>query len=63
MNPCLQNESGQVHRDDRLHVFDRLDRILEENAPWDNSEKIRLMRQAYFADVDELERSGEIVLP
>jgi hypothetical protein len=28
-----------------------------------NSEKIALMRQVVFGDVDELERSGEIVLP
>jgi hypothetical protein len=29
----------------------------------DNSQLIALMRKAMFADVDELERSGEIVLP
>jgi hypothetical protein len=29
----------------------------------DNHEAIARMRQAYFADVDELERSGEVVLP
>jgi hypothetical protein len=28
-----------------------------------NAEKILLLRQVLFADVDELERSGEIVLP
>jgi hypothetical protein len=28
-----------------------------------NAEKIALLRQALFADVDKLERSGEIVLP
>ena len=34
-----------------------------ERGPRSNSEKIALLRQALFADVDELERSGEIVLP
>ena len=31
--------------------------------PMSNSEKIALMRQAVFGDVDELERSGLVVLP
>ena len=31
--------------------------------PMSNSEKIALLRQELFADVDELDRSGEIVLP
>ncbi len=31
--------------------------------PMSNAEKIALLRQVVFADVDELERSGEIVLP
>jgi hypothetical protein len=44
-------------------AFERLDRALEKNAPWDNTEKIQMLRQACFADVDALERSGEVVLP
>lgn len=32
-------------------------------GPMTNSEKIALLRQALFADVDELEKSGEVVLP
>ena len=31
--------------------------------PMPNAEKIALMRQVVFADVDELEASGEVVLP
>ena len=31
--------------------------------PMSNAERIALMRQVVFADVDELERSGEVVLP
>ena len=41
-------------------AFERLDVALEENTPFDNTEKIRLMRQAYFADVDALEKSGTV---
>jgi hypothetical protein len=37
-------------------------REIAENS-MSNAEKIALLRQALFADVDELERSGEIVLP
>jgi hypothetical protein len=44
-------------------VFERLDAALEENTPFDNTEKIRLMRLAYFADVDALEKSGKVVFP
>jgi hypothetical protein len=44
-------------------AFERLDAALEENTPFDNTEKIRLMRQAYFASVDALEKSGTIKLP
>lgn len=35
--------------------------IMESNTS--NAEKIAALRQTYFADVDELERSGKVVLP
>jgi hypothetical protein len=44
-------------------AFERLDNALEENAPCDNREKIRLLRLAMFADVDALEKSGKVVVP
>jgi hypothetical protein len=44
-------------------AFERLDAALEENTQSDNTEKIRRMRQAYFASVDELEKSGRVKLP
>ena len=44
-------------------AFQRLDESLEQNSGFSNAEKIRLMRQAMFADVDELEKSGRINLP
>ena len=44
-------------------AFERLDAALEENAQSDNSEKIRLMRLAMFADVDKLQQSGRIKIP
>jgi hypothetical protein len=44
-------------------AFEQLDAVLEENTPCDNSEKIRLMRLALFADVDKLQASGRIKLP
>ena len=44
-------------------AFERLDEALAENTPCNNREKIRLMRAAYFADVDELRASGRITIP
>jgi hypothetical protein len=44
-------------------AFQRLDESLEQNSGFSNAEKIRLMRQAMFADVDELEKSGRIKIP
>jgi hypothetical protein len=44
-------------------AFQLLDAALEENTPSDNYEKIRLMRRAMFADVDELRKSGRIKIP
>ena len=44
-------------------AIQRLDQSLEENTQSDNTEKIRRMRQAAFADVDELQKSGRIKIP
>ena len=44
-------------------AFQRLDESLEQNSDFSNAEKIRLMRQAMFADVDELVKFGRIKLP
>lgn len=44
-------------------VFQRLDAALVENNRWDNFEKIRLLRQTYFSDVDALQKSGRIKIP
>ena len=44
-------------------AFERLDEALAENTSPDNLEKIRLMRLAYFASVDALQKSGKVVLP
>ena len=44
-------------------AFQRLDESLARNDGGSNAERIRLMRMAMFADVDELEKSGTIKLP
>ena len=53
----------RLHNPAYRQAFERLDAVLEENTPSDNSHKIRLMRQALFASVDELEKSGRIKFP
>ena len=53
----------RIHHPAYREAFRRLDESLEQTTQSDNSEKIRLMRQAYFADVDALQKSGKIKLP
>jgi hypothetical protein len=38
-------------------------RAVAEDTALSNAEKIALMRKEYFADIDELEKSGKVVLP
>jgi hypothetical protein len=58
------NRPHQVVRNPAYReAFQRLNESLEQNSGFSNAEKIRLMRQAMFADVDELEKSGRIKLP
>jgi hypothetical protein len=44
-------------------AFQRLDESLEQNSGFSNAEKIRLMRQAMFASVDALQKSGTLKIP
>ena len=46
-----------------LKVLDRLDAALAQRQGGSNAELIRRLREIMFADVDELERSGTVVLP
>ena len=52
-----------LRRDGRRDALQRLDEHLEHTTTSSNSEIIRLMRQAMFADVDELEKSGQVIVP
>lgn len=56
----LQEEKFCVLLLDRA-VLAKAREIADSNAP--RAEKIAALRQAYFADVDELEKSGKVVLP
>jgi len=44
-------------------AFARLDAAMVEKDPFDNTELIRQMRAAFFADVDALQKSGKLILP
>jgi tetrahydromethanopterin S-methyltransferase subunit G len=63
MNRLQKRPRLFVHSPNYRQAFQRLDESLEENSSFSNAEKIRLMRQAYFASVDELEKTGQIKLP
>jgi hypothetical protein len=58
IQPCVKVRSPAYRQ-----AFQCLDKALEQNCPFSNAEKIRLMREAMFADVDELQKSGKIVIP
>jgi hypothetical protein len=44
-------------------AFAWLDAAMAENLTLDNTELIRQMRSACFADVDALQKSGQLILP
>ena len=58
MNPARSHQSGVYER-----LSQRLDELAEREGHYDNSAKIAAMRKAHFADVDELIKSGRIIIP
>lgn len=55
--------TGKIARPPR-NVYERLSQRLAESARhFDNTERIRRMRELFFADVDELQKSGRVILP
>jgi hypothetical protein len=44
-------------------ALEKIEEFLEKEDEWSNAELIRQMREAYFADVDEFVKSGELILP
>ena len=57
--PPLQRTKNPACRS----AFAWLDAALAENAPFDNREKIRRMREAYFVDVEEYLKTNPLILP
>jgi hypothetical protein len=47
----------------RQSALERSGEFLERDTEASQAEMLRLMRQTYFADVDELEKSGQVKLP
>ena len=58
-----QVSTRHLRRDGRRNALQRLDEKLERSTTSSNSEIIRRLRQTMFADVDELEKSGQVILP
>lgn len=63
MNNSKNIPSRTLRADGRRIALQRLDTFLERNTSSPNAEIIALMRKAMFADVDELQKSGKIILP
>jgi hypothetical protein len=63
MNPCKKPSPRRLQNPAHRPAFAWLDAALAENPPFDNREKIRRMREAYFADVEEFVKTHPIILP
>lgn len=68
MNRTVRNRAHRTARprrndESRRDFIKRLSALLQCPAESSNAERIRQIREAYFADVDALEKSGTVVLP
>jgi len=63
MNSNRQHTILPSHRRQRASVLEVLDKWAGQEIPFSNAERIRRMREAMFADVDALQKSGRIKLP
>ena len=63
MNRQQENPQLKVRNPAYRQAFRRLNGSLERNTKHANAEWIRLMRRAYFADVDALQKSGTVIIP
>jgi hypothetical protein len=63
MKPPRSVSSNSRARQQRLNSIQRMDEALERNTEHSNAVFIRQMRQAYFADVDALQKSGTVKIP
>jgi hypothetical protein len=63
MNHHQKHRHVNIRNPAYRQAFQRLDESLQQNSGFSNAEKIRLMRQAMFADVDALQKSGQLKLP
>jgi hypothetical protein len=63
MNRNRTRSARSAQRQRPQSALERIDDFLERTNEGSNAELIRMLRKAMFADVDELEASGEIKLP
>ena len=63
MNWNRTRSARSAQRQRPQSALERIDAFLERTNEGSNAELIRSLRKAMFADVDELEASGEIKLP
>lgn len=63
MNPRQKHPQPRRHSAAYREAFERLDAALEKHTRSDNAEKIRWLRLALFGAVEEVQRSGRVVLP
>jgi hypothetical protein len=63
MNPRITAPVRLLRRSRHRAAVEKLDASLARATQTNNTGRIQLLRRAYFADVDALERSGTVKLP
>jgi hypothetical protein len=63
MSRHRQSPTCHRHETSSERLSKRLDEAAEREGHYSNAERIRRMREAMFADVDALQKSGRIKLP
>lgn len=63
LSPHLIRPAQSAHREGCMSALGRLAQLLAPEDNGSNAERIPLLRQVYFADVDALQKSGTVKLP
>jgi hypothetical protein len=63
MRKWNNNSTRVLRRDGRREALQRLEEHLERTTTSSKAELIAQMRKEAFASVDELQKSGEVILP
>jgi len=63
MNRPRIRPARSARREERLSPLERINEFLERDSGASKAEIIRVMREALFADVEALQRTGAVKVP